>query len=118
MASANHKKQKLTLDEKSQRFLSLQSLVLRYLRHVMLFSMVACLPVCLYVLTLPEQRKVTELRQKLELAQQEEKSVKDENDRITRELSAYRTNPQYLEIIARDHLNMYKEGETVIKIVR
>ncbi len=118
MASANHKKQKLTLDEKSQRYLALQTRVLRMMRQCMLFLMVACLPVCLYVLTLPEQRKVEELNAKLELARLEEKSVRDENDRITRELTAYRTNPKYLEIIARDHLNMYKEGETVIKIER
>ena len=40
------------------------------------------------------------------------------NDRIKREITAFKSNPDYLEIIARDHLNLCKEGETIIRILR
>ena len=98
--------------------LSLQSTALREARKLALLILCCGLPAYLYVLSVPEKKKLDELEAELKNVKREEKVALQANDRISREISAYKSNPEYLEIIARDHLNLYKEGERVIRIER
>ena len=102
----------------SLKLLNLQSLLLRESKKLALLIFVSGLPLYVYVITIPEQKRLDALRLRLSESQKEEQLAMEANDRITREISAYRSNPEYLEIIARDHLNYFKEGETIIRIER
>lgn len=102
----------------SLKVLNFQSMLLREAKKLALLIFVCGIPLYLFVLTIPEKKRLKALEARLEEAYEEEKLAMEANDRITREISAYRSNPEYLEIIARDHLNYYKEGETVIRIER
>ena len=98
--------------------LNFQSMLIREARKLALLGCVCGLPVYIYVMTIPEQKKLKTLEARLQEVEKKEQLAIEANDRITREISAYRSNPEYLEIIARDHLNYYKEGETIIRIDR
>ena len=102
----------------SVKTLGIQSTILRECRKFALLAFMCGFPIYVYVITIPEQRKLKQLEAKLSEAVKQEQLALEANDRIKREISAYRTNTEYLEIIARDHLNYYKEGETIIRIER
>ena len=102
----------------SLHLLNLQSALLRELRKIAVFACICGAPIYLYVITIPEQRKLETLQQTMSDAIIKEQLALEANDRIMREISAYRSNPDYLEIIARDHLNYYKQGEKIIRITR
>lgn len=98
--------------------LTLQTVLIKESKKLALLILCVGAPLLIYIYTIPEEKKLTELEERLENAEKEERLALENNDRITREINAYRSNPEYLEIIARDHLNYYKEGETVIRIER
>jgi len=102
----------------SSKTLNMQSMILRESRKLAFLICLCGLPIYLYILTIPEEKKLIELEEKLTKAEQREQTAIEENDRVTREINAYKSDPEYLEIIARDHLNYYKDGETVIRIKR
>ena len=102
----------------SVKVLNFQSILLREARKFALLVCVFAIPVYVYVLTLPEEKRLIFLELELKRVKNDELVAIEANDRITREISAYKSNPEYLEIIARDHLNYYKEGETIIRIDR
>lgn len=114
----NSKTAKKQKTQPSAKRLKIESVLIREARKFALLACVLALPVCLYVITIPEQKKLQLLEAELREANKTEQLALEANDRITREISAYKTNPEYLEIIARDHLNYYKEGETIIRIDR
>jgi len=102
----------------SARAVTIQGVIIREARKFALLVLCCAIPAYVYVLSLPEGAKLQELKQRLVDAEISEKVSDQANDRIKREITAFKSNPDYLEIIARDHLNLYKEGETVVRIVR
>ncbi len=80
------------------------------------FALTAC---CAFlVAALPHQKKLDELRVDLDDVLSDEQAVIDQKDAKERELRAIESDPDYLEIIARDRLNYYKSGEHIFRIER
>ena len=80
----------------------------------------ACIMAGLVVVAvaLPQGRKVTELEQKLEQAKSREEQVLAEKEYRDTELRALREDRNYIELKARDRLDLYREGEKVLRIHR
>ena len=67
-------------------------------------------------LALPQGRKLTELEYQLELAKAREDKVLAEKEYRDTELRALREDRAYVELKARDRLDLYREGEKVLRI--
>ncbi len=80
------------------------------------FLITAC--VALGVLSVPQMRKLRALKEELARAKALEAHVEREKDQKRRDLHAIRNDPAYLELVARDRLNLYREGERVYRIER
>jgi len=102
----------------SARVVSCQGKIIREAQKFALMILCLGIPAYIYILSMPEERKVDMLNQKYKDAVVAVGVSEQANDRIKREITAFKSNPDYLEIIARDHLNLCKEGETIIRILR
>jgi cell division protein FtsB len=69
-------------------------------------------------LALPQGRKAAELEYQLELAKGKEDRVLAEKEYRDAELRALREDRGYVELRARDRLDLYREGEKVLRIRR
>lgn len=94
------------------------SLGLSFLNKVALVCLVLVTGAALLVLSIPEYEKVKKLRADLEIREAEELEVMLEKDRVTRMLKSLKTDPSYLELHARDRLDLYREGESVVRFQR
>lgn len=74
--------------------------------------------VAFMVAALQPFRELTRLRAELSEVQSLEMAVIDRVDAKEREYRAIEGDSKYLELIARDRLNYYKEGEHVFRIKR
>jgi len=63
----------------------------------------------------PQKRRVEELEEKLAQANVREQDMLAERESYEIEHRALREDPAFLEIHARDRLNVYREGERVLK---
>jgi cell division protein FtsB len=81
------------------------------------FFIVACLAVGFVVVSTaaPQKRKLEALAARLEQARERERKVTEDRDFYEIEHQALRTDPEFLEIHARDRLNYYRDGERVLK---
>ena len=70
----------------------------------------------LAVLSVPQMRKLRALKEELARAKALEAHVEQEKDQKRRDLNAIRNDPAYLELVARDRLDLYREGEKVYRI--
>ena len=102
----------------SAQVVTLQGSLIREARKFALLVLCCAIPGYLYILSLPEAQKLDNLRESLVSAEVSKKVSEQKNDRIMREISAFKSNPEYLEIIARDHLDLCKQGETIVRILR
>ncbi len=66
----------------------------------------------------PQQKKLRELESELAELEAQEQSLVDEYDHKQRELQAIRYDLEFQETKARDILNYYRPGETVVRIHR
>ncbi|MEN3943522.1 septum formation initiator family protein [Prosthecobacter sp. SYSU 5D2] len=57
------------------------------------------------------------MRARLASMEVQRDSLKAERDKLLRQVDWIKTDPNYLEIRARDHENMHKKGEYVIRFV-
>ena len=80
------------------------------------FLLTAC--VALAVLSVPQMRKLRALKEELARANALESYVQQEKDQKRRELNALRNDPAYLELVARDRLDLHREGEQIYRIGR
>ena len=69
------------------------------------------------LLSVPQVKELKRLEAEEVFAKQEELRARAQHDQKARELEAIRENPEYLEIIARDRLNLHREGETIIRVI-
>jgi len=70
--------------------------------------------IAIYKQPLAEQNA---MRGKLSAMQGQRDALKAERDKLLRQVDWIKTDPNYLEIRARDHENMHKKGEYVIRFV-
>lgn len=77
---------------------------------------IACLAVA--VLSLPQVRHLRGLKEELSRTNAQESHVRAYKDQKSRELSVLRSDPSYLELVARDRLNLYRSGERIYRIQR
>lgn len=67
-------------------------------------------------LFMPQQKKLTQSRGEIESLQTQVNEQKTLLARQTREVNLLKTDPVYLETIARDRLDLMKEGETIFRL--
>jgi cell division protein FtsB len=67
-------------------------------------------------LFLPQYKKITQSRAEIDALQAHVTEQKMLLARQTREVNLLKTDPEYLGIIARDRLDLMKEGETVFRL--
>ncbi|CAN5720582.1 hypothetical protein BH20VER1_BH20VER1_31220 [soil metagenome] len=65
-------------------------------------------------LFLPQHKRLKDSRSEVEGLDAQVTEQKMQLARLTREVSWLKTDPAYLEIIARDRLGRMKEGETIV----
>ena len=69
-------------------------------------------------LFVPQQKRLVAVRGEIEELQQQVTDQKQLLARQTREVNLLKTDPTYLETIARDRLDLMKDGETVFRLER
>ena len=79
-----------------------------------IFLVTGC--VAMAVLSVPQMRKLRSLDEELARAKAQESHVRSQKEQRTRELPALRDDPAYLELIARDRLDLYRSGEQIYRI--
>jgi cell division protein FtsB len=67
-------------------------------------------------LFLPPYKKLTQSRTEIENLQSQVNDQKTLLARQTREVNLLKTDPTYLETMARDRLDLMKEGETIFRL--
>jgi cell division protein FtsB len=67
-------------------------------------------------LFLPQHKKLTQSRSEIEALQAQVGDQKMLLARQTREVNLLKTDPGYLEMIARDRLDLMKDGETIFRL--
>lgn len=83
--------------------------VLRVLLALALFLIIVSL-------FLPQWKKLAQSRAEVDRLQEEVGRQKILLTRQTREVNLLKTDPTYLETLARDRLDLMKEGETIFRI--
>jgi cell division protein FtsB len=81
--------------------------------RVLLGAAVVLVIVSLFV---PPYKKLTQGRTEIENLQSQVNDQKVLLARQTREVNLLKTDPTYLEIMARDRLDLMKEGETIFRL--
>ncbi len=76
---------------------------------------IACLLV-IVSLFLPQHKKLRQSRAEIEALQGQVTEQKMSLARQLREVNQLKTDPGYLETIARDRLDLMKEGETIVRL--
>ncbi len=74
--------------------------------------------VAVAILALPQVRELQRMEADLAKVEEREQRTMDEKDRKSRELGALLDDPEYLELMARDRLDLYKPGEKVVRMKR
>lgn len=77
---------------------------------------IACVAVA--VLSVPQVRELRRLKEELARTEAQERHVLSYKDQKTRELRALQSDPAYMEMVARDRLDLYRSGERVYRIKR
>ena len=78
------------------------------------FLLTGC--VALAVLSVPQMRTLRFLNEELARANAQESHVRSQREQKKRELAALRDDPAYLELVARDRLDLYRAGERIYRI--
>ena len=79
-----------------------------------IFLVTGC--VAMAALSIPQMRKLRSLKEELARANAQEHHVRSHKERKSRELIALRDDPAYLELVARDRLDLYRSGERIYRI--
>ena len=94
---------------------------LRYIHAATLVSFaVFCLlaATLVFVNAIPEQKKLAELEAQLDAVKDSEQKILAEKEYRDNELRSLREDREYLELRARDRLDLYRAGEKVLRIRR
>jgi cell division protein FtsB len=91
---------------------------IRIVNRVAFTCLVAIVCVAVAVLSVPQVRKLRAMKEELARTIAQETHVRAYKDQKSRELAALRSDPSYLELIARDRLDLYRTGEHIYRIKR
>lgn len=99
-------------DFRARREASIWQQLNRILRALLLVALVLVI-VSLFI---PQRRRLAASRAEIEALQTQVDKQRGILARQTREAALLKTDPSYLEIFARDRLDLMKDGETVFRI--
>ncbi len=91
---------------------------IRIVNRVAFVVLVATACVAMAVLSVPQVRELRRLKEELARTVTHESHIRSYKEQKGRELSALRSDPSYLELIARDRLDLYRSGERIYRIRR
>ena len=86
------------------------------LNSILRILLVVALVLVIVSLFLPQSKKLTQSRTEIERLQGLVNEQKTLLARQTREVNLLKTDPTYLETLARDRLDLMKEGETIFRL--
>jgi cell division protein DivIC len=93
-----------------------EATVWQRLNSILRVLLVLALVLVIISLFLPQSKKLTQSRAEIEKLQGMVNEQKTLLARQTREVNLLKTDPGYLETMARDRLDLMKEGETIFRI--
>jgi cell division protein DivIC len=93
-----------------------EATVWQRLNSVLRVLLVVALVLVIVSLFLPQAKKLTQSRTEIEKLQGLVNEQKVLLARQTREVNLLKTDPTYLETMARDRLDLMKEGETIFRL--
>ena len=93
-----------------------EATVWQRLNSVLRVLLVLALVLVIVSLFLPQSKKLTQSRGEIENLQSQVNDQKILLARQTREVNLLKTDPTYLETMARDRLDLMKEGETIFRL--
>jgi cell division protein FtsB len=93
-----------------------EATVWQRLNSILRVLLVAATVLVIVSLFLPPYKKLTQSRAEIENLQSQVNDQKTLLARQTREVNLLRTDSAYLETIARDRLDLMKEGETIFRL--
>ncbi len=93
-----------------------EATVWQRLNTILRFFLVIATVLVIVSLFLPPYKKLTQSRSEIENLQTQVNEQKTLLARQTREVSLLKTDPTYLETLARDRLDLMKDGETIFRL--
>lgn len=93
-----------------------EATVWQRLNSVLRVLLVLALALVIVSLFLPQSKKLTQSRAEIDRLQGQVTEQKILLARQTREVNLLKTDPTYLETMARDRLDLMKEGETIFRL--
>ena len=93
-----------------------EATVWQRLNSILRVLLVLALVLVIVSLFLPQSKKLTQSRTEIERLQGLVNEQKTLLARQTREVNLLKTDPTYLETMARDRLDLMKEGETIFRL--
>ena len=93
-----------------------EATVWQRLNSVLRVLLVLALVLVIVSLFLPQSKKLTQSRAEIDKLQGQVTEQKILLARQTREVNLLKTDPTYLETMARDRLDLMKEGETIFRL--
>ena len=105
---------------KAGRYLRARTTGLRLLNKAAFGILILMGCVAISLLAMPQVRELRRLEGEYSQALARENETMARKDRRNRELAALKNDPEYLELIARDRLDLYKAGagETPVRMIR
>jgi cell division protein FtsB len=91
---------------------------LRFLNRLAFAALFLSLGAVAVVMTLPQRKKTAEMEQALRDVRERECETLARREHHQAELRALKEDPKFLELKARDRLDMYREGEKVLRFDR
>ena len=93
-----------------------EATVWQRLNTILRFFLVIATVLVIVSLFLPPYKKLAQSRNEIESLQTQVNEQKTLLARQTREVNLLKTDPTYLETLARDRLDLMKEGETIFRL--
>jgi cell division protein FtsB len=93
-----------------------EATVWQRLNRILRVLLVLALVLVIVSLFLPQSKKLTQSRAEIDRLQGQVTEQKILLVRQTREVNLLKTDPTYLETMARDRLDLMKEGETIFRL--
>jgi cell division protein FtsB len=93
-----------------------EATVWQRLNSVLRVLLVVAVLLVIVSLFVPPSKKLTQSRSEIENLQSQVNDQKMLLARATREVNLLKTDPGYLETLARDRLDLMKEGETIFRL--
>ena len=93
-----------------------EATVWQRLNTILRFFLVIATVLVIVSLFLPPYKKLSQSRSEIENLQTQVNEQKTLLARQTREVNLLKTDPTYLETLARDRLDLMKDGETIFRL--